>query len=370
MFATFQPTGDLERRCARRQRVLFACIQLDHDNGGLIRDISELGLSVETVAPLIGNELARLRFQLSPSHPAVETRGRIAWTGPSLKTAGLEFIDLPEDARDHIKQWISLGLQANESSRETTLEKSELSRSEAETVIPLFESETVPPVAMSQNRDSIADLEVESPPGIEEDLRGSGTASSSTGSARGTTDPLFSWAELENKVNRKINARKQTSFPKAFAQLVGLTVGLGLLLSGLFYLVRSHLRNSSYGRPYTQVTSSAKSAEPSSETSGSRANSALDVAPSVDRPGLALQVGAMRVKGDADLLAQALQRKNFPAFVPPAETGHLYRVFVGPYKDADAAIRAEEELKEAGFDSFPKPWKAPTEQTPDSGRLR
>src|ERR1039458_2440316 len=96
----FQAVGDSrtsERRHCPRQRVAISCMPLDDDNGGIILDISERGLSMQAVTILTNDELPRMRFQLSQSQPWIETRGRIAWTSASMKTAGLEFIGLPEE---------------------------------------------------------------------------------------------------------------------------------------------------------------------------------------------------------------------------------------------------------------------------------
>src|SRR5271167_1940995 len=102
MSDTFQSRGGprtSERRQCPRQRVPFSYIQLEHDNGGVLLDISEHGLSMQAVAILTDGESPRMRFQLSQSQPWIETQGRIAWVSASMKTAGLEFIGLPEEAR-------------------------------------------------------------------------------------------------------------------------------------------------------------------------------------------------------------------------------------------------------------------------------
>jgi hypothetical protein len=73
-------------------------------------------------------------------------------------------------------------------------------------------------------------------------------------------------------------------------------------------------------------------------------------------PGLALQVAAMKREDNADALAKALQKKNFPAFVFQRGTDPFYRVAVGVYGDPDSAARAKQELKSQGFQSILKHW--------------
>ena len=96
-----------ERRKHYRQRVLLSCIELGNNNGGIVLNISQSGLALRAVAELADGELPKLRFQFSQAHTWVETKGRIVWISDCRKTAGLEFIDLPDVARTKIQTWIS-----------------------------------------------------------------------------------------------------------------------------------------------------------------------------------------------------------------------------------------------------------------------
>ena len=348
-----------ERRYSPRQRVPFACIQLDSDNGGLILDISERGLSVQAVEILTGDELPRVRFQLSPTLPWIETRGRIAWLGASMKRAGLEFTGIPEEARNQIKQWISSELHANELVEETTLERIEPSKDGPGNVIPFPEPETMGSVAEYQNLHSIADDAVEAPPGVEkvpQYSRVQSTTLSVTENARATAAPLFAWSELEARVNREINARERTSFPGLSSRVIGFTVGAILLLSAVFFL-GYQLQKNRRSQPRVEAVAPAKAPGSSTDSTANPANSRVDPTPPSDHPGFMLQTGAMTHKENADALAEALQRRNFPAFVFRPEADRFYRVDVGPYTDADSALRAQEELKKEGFESIRTPWK-------------
>jgi cell division septation protein DedD len=357
MSGTFQSVGAnaSERRCAPRQRVSFVCIQLDDDNGGLILDISERGLSVQAVAILAQqDEVARMRFQLSPAQPWIETRGRLAWLGGSLKTAGVEFVGLPGAARDQIKQWISLKLQADESAQQIAPRKMERSKDDPEGVIPFPESETIGSVAGS------AGDPVESPPRVEKGFQRSRVkpaVSNFTGSPPSTTPAPLSWSELEARICRQINARERAGVSGTSRRLIGLTAGAALLLSVLFFLLGHQLRESRYSQQHVETNSPPKIAEPSTDDSGRPANATVDAPRSSDRSGFLLQVGAMAVRENADALAETLQRRNFPAFVSLPGAGRFYRVVVGPYGDADSMLRAEEQLKAEGFDSIRRPWK-------------
>lgn len=94
-----------------RQHVSSSCIQLTNDNGGKVLNISESGLSVQAVRSLTDVPVLQMRFQLSRSQAWIETQGRVVWVSESGRTAGVEFVDLPNAARRRIKNWISLTLQ-------------------------------------------------------------------------------------------------------------------------------------------------------------------------------------------------------------------------------------------------------------------
>jgi DedD protein len=67
-----------------------------------------------------------------------------------------------------------------------------------------------------------------------------------------------------------------------------------------------------------------------------------------------LQVAAVTRQGDALSIADALQRKKFPAFVLAPSADHFYRVQVGPYHDEHAADNARSALDHAGFKAIIK----------------
>ena len=96
-----------DRRTHFRERVLFSCAQLGEENGGIVLNISEGGVALQVVTELSDQDLPPLRFQFSHSHTWVEATGRIAWLSDSKKTVGVEFTNLPEEARRQIKAWIS-----------------------------------------------------------------------------------------------------------------------------------------------------------------------------------------------------------------------------------------------------------------------
>ncbi|HZQ70230.1 MAG TPA: PilZ domain-containing protein [Terriglobales bacterium] len=110
------PTAEhLRQRRFLRQKVQnLAYVNLDRENGGIIRDVSERGIAVQTVSALKVDDQLPVRFELLGPRARVETTGRVAWTDP-LGQAGMEFCEIPPRARQQIKDWIFTQLLASAS---------------------------------------------------------------------------------------------------------------------------------------------------------------------------------------------------------------------------------------------------------------
>jgi hypothetical protein len=100
--------GITDRRRHLRIQVPFVLyVELGNGNGGLIPNLSETGFAVQAGTILVGDNFSSLQFQLPESGTWIECAGRLAWQGASKKEAGIEFIDLHEEGRDQIRNWIS-----------------------------------------------------------------------------------------------------------------------------------------------------------------------------------------------------------------------------------------------------------------------
>ncbi len=76
--------------------------------------------------------------------------------------------------------------------------------------------------------------------------------------------------------------------------------------------------------------------------------------PRIPHGAFLLQVAALKGEGDALALTDALQQKQFPAFVATPMADNLYRVQVGPYADAQSANLAKRALEREGFKAIIK----------------
>ncbi len=143
-------------------------------------------------------------------------------------------------------------------------------------------------------------------------------------------------------------------------RLIRLFVG-AILLSGLtlafFYM--SGGRQSSSG-PRTAPSTVNRMVSPS-DISGplakppdaSGADSMLS-GPPIPKRVLVLQVAALTQESNALIMAEALRKKNFPAFVLKPSGDRYYRVRVGPYADTESAHLAKRTLGKRGFQAIVK----------------
>ncbi|HEY7098164.1 MAG TPA: PilZ domain-containing protein [Terriglobales bacterium] len=94
-----------QRRHFRQKIQNLAYINLDHANGGIIRNVSESGIAVQVVSPVEENQQVHLRFELLNPRTRVEASGRVAWTDSSGQ-AGLEFVVVGQRSRRQLREWL------------------------------------------------------------------------------------------------------------------------------------------------------------------------------------------------------------------------------------------------------------------------
>jgi len=98
-------TPSRKRRRYRHGIHRLAYVDLDHGNGGILRNLNETGIALQAVAPLRENQQVHVRFELMSPRVRVEALGRIRWAD-NFGQAGVQFLDLPERTRRLLKDWI------------------------------------------------------------------------------------------------------------------------------------------------------------------------------------------------------------------------------------------------------------------------
>src|SRR3981081_3302527 len=95
------------RSCLRHKVHGPAFASFDGVTGGVILDLSEQGLSMQTDISVAPNREVRLRLDLPHSAASLETTGYSAGAD-ALGRAGVRFSELPEDARHRLDEWLTL----------------------------------------------------------------------------------------------------------------------------------------------------------------------------------------------------------------------------------------------------------------------
>ena len=112
-----------ERRVHPRLRVgSRAFIDLGEGKSGTVLNLGEGGLALQVSVALLEHfHISPIRFGLPISDNRLEINGQMAWVSESKTEVGIRFIDLLEDTRGKIRDWISL-----KSSQETFQKESEV----------------------------------------------------------------------------------------------------------------------------------------------------------------------------------------------------------------------------------------------------
>ena len=92
------------RQAPRTKLVEIAYIGMGPENGGLVLDVSDGGLSFHSVAPV--QQAETIKFLLSlRGHSRIEGAGEVVWTNEMKTVCGLRFTSLSADARDYLNNW-------------------------------------------------------------------------------------------------------------------------------------------------------------------------------------------------------------------------------------------------------------------------
>lgn len=94
------------RRRGHRQRISnLAYVKLGASNGGVLRDVSEFGIAMQTLSPLRQEQEVHVQLDLPNPRLHLEALGRVAWSD-SEGQAGVEFGDLPPRSVRLLKEWL------------------------------------------------------------------------------------------------------------------------------------------------------------------------------------------------------------------------------------------------------------------------
>jgi len=85
----------------------MAYVELGQDNGGILLNLSEGGFAVQSALALTSREYPEFRFQVPAFHGWLKASGHVVWMSESNKEAGIQFTELPAEARREIHKWVA-----------------------------------------------------------------------------------------------------------------------------------------------------------------------------------------------------------------------------------------------------------------------
>jgi hypothetical protein len=101
-----------DRRHSLRQRVNTpAFASFDGVTGGMILDLSEEGMAMQSQAPIEAHSIVPLHLSLGEPTAYLETTGYVAWAD-ALGRAGVRFSELPDKSRERLREWLTVNAWA------------------------------------------------------------------------------------------------------------------------------------------------------------------------------------------------------------------------------------------------------------------
>jgi len=101
------PTRD-RRLQIRATPASCAYTVLDDINGGIVLNISEMGMAVAATDPLaVADYLPHIRFRLPNVEQRIKVSAQVVWLAESKTKVGVRFVDLTAETRNQIANWIA-----------------------------------------------------------------------------------------------------------------------------------------------------------------------------------------------------------------------------------------------------------------------
>ena len=94
------------RHQPRKQPEKLTYVHFEPENGGIVLNASEGGISFFAIAPL--HQTGTIRFAIVPgTHERIMAAGQVVWTDELKKVGGLSFAELAPDVRQRVRGWLS-----------------------------------------------------------------------------------------------------------------------------------------------------------------------------------------------------------------------------------------------------------------------
>jgi hypothetical protein len=97
---------DIERRkTPRKKQDQLIYVEFGHDNGGMLRDLSEGGMGFRAVGPVRQGQKVPFAFSFAAGKQ-LAGEAELSWTDAEGKSGGLRFLNAAEELRGTIRNWL------------------------------------------------------------------------------------------------------------------------------------------------------------------------------------------------------------------------------------------------------------------------
>ena len=98
------PERRLHPRVLPKTLIYVACGQ---SNGGMVLNVSDDGMAISMAIPVGDEAYSNLQVRMNGLALSIEVHGRMAWTTKSKKRAGIQLVDVSEEQREQIREWLA-----------------------------------------------------------------------------------------------------------------------------------------------------------------------------------------------------------------------------------------------------------------------
>jgi cell division septation protein DedD len=390
------------RQHVRRVPISPLVVCLGESRSALLLDASEGGVALASIMPRTVDELITLSMDLPEGKGRIEAKAEVAWTREAGHLSGVRFVELDEPVRKQLSEWLwpeeefaaveaievdgladvivanepEHGMPAvetaelDESADVAATNELEHETSAVETVevdefadmVPVNGMEhEIPAFETSEGPEAIALPEMV--PAIPTEMNAVPASRDMLPDPSRWTGSLFPLTSDAGEPAEK--GRYPIRLFLAVMVLTWALVFVGYRMGSKNEVPHIGENPAAAGPSESAVDSASVSdveaaaptvmPEPATKRAMEAPARPAVTAPSIERPGFVLQVGAMKREGNADSLAESLQKKKLPAFVFQ-HGDRFYRVAVGPFSDSDSAARAKSTLEKNGLKAILRRW--------------
>jgi PilZ domain len=98
------PERRLHPRVLPKTLIYVACGQ---SNGGMVLNVSDDGMAISMAIPVGDEAYSNLQVRMNGLAQSIEVHGRMAWTTKSKKRAGIQLVDVSDEQREQIREWLA-----------------------------------------------------------------------------------------------------------------------------------------------------------------------------------------------------------------------------------------------------------------------